>query len=157
MAQIQATIAIEQENNKMTWRHYFTTAANRRRALITLCMGVFDQSSGSNPIYFYLSKTLDQVGISEPREQNTVNLGIYCWSLLNSVIFSLAVNKIRRRTMYITSIIGMLVVYIILTVSAAQYAKTGLKEAGTMTLVSIMLFSPFYNVAFMVLPFSISP
>ena len=51
----------------------------------------------------------------------------------------------------------MLVVYIILTVSAAQYAKTGLKEAGTMTLVSIMLFSPFYNVAFMVLPFSISP
>ena len=30
-AQIQATIAVELENNKMTWRQYFSTAANRRQ------------------------------------------------------------------------------------------------------------------------------
>ena len=157
MAQIQATLAIEQENKKMTWGQFFTTSGNRRRALIALCLGVFDQASGNNPIYFYLVKTLDQVGISQPYEQNAFNVGIYCWSLLNSVIFSLVVDKFKRRTMYLTSMIGMLVVYIMLTVSAAEYAETGTKAAGTTTLLAIILFSPFYNIAFMVLVYSIYP
>lgn len=156
-AQIQATIALEQENEKMTWRQYFTTAANCRRAFIALCIGVFNQSSGCSPIYFYLVKTLNQVGIKDPHEQNAFNLGIYSWGLLNSVVFSLVVNKFRRRTMFLTSVIGMLFVYIILTVSAAQYAETGAKGAGVMTLLAIMLYSPFYNMSFMVLPYSTSP
>ena len=141
----------------MTWRQYFTTAANRRRALIALCIGFFAQASGSNPIYFYLVMILEQVGITNAGEQNAFNMGMYCWALVNALLFSLVVNRFRRRSLFLTSAVGMLSVYIILTVSAARYAETGAKVAGTMTLLAIMLYSPFYNMGFIVLPYSISP
>ena len=96
-AQIQETIKLEKENQKITWRQYFTTAANRRRALITLCIGFFSQSSGSTPIYLYLIKALNQVGVTNPHDQNSFNMGMSCWALLNAMISSLLVNKIRRR------------------------------------------------------------
>lgn len=141
----------------MTWRQYFTTTANRRRALIALCLGLFSQASGSSPVYLYLIKVLRQAGITDPHDQNAFNMGLTAWSLLNSMLFSFVMTKFKRRTMFITSMIGIVLVYITLTVSAAQFAKTGSKAAGTMTLVSILLFSPCYNLSFIVLPYSISP
>ena len=153
-AQIQATITLEQENEKVTWQQYFTTAGNRRRALIALCVGFFAQASGSNPIYFYLVKILTQVGITDAGEQNAFNMGMYCWALVNAVVFSLVVTRFRRRDLFLTSVIGMLSVYIILTVSAARYAESGAKVAGVITLLAIMLYSPFYNMGFVVLPYS---
>lgn len=156
-AQIQATITLEQENEKITWRQYFTTAGNQRRALIALCIGFFAQASGSNPIYFYLVKILAQVGITDASEQNAFNMGMYCWALVNAVVFSLVVNRFRRRDLFLTSVIGMLAVYIVLTVSAARYAESEAKVAGVITLLAIMLYSPFYNMGFVVLPYSMSP
>lgn len=153
-AQIQATIAIEQENKKMTWRQYFTTEANRKRAILALCIGVFTQWSGNNPLSFYLSKILNQVGITSPRDQNIFNLGNTCWGFVNATCMALAVYKFKRRTMYLTAITGILCVYIMLTISAAKFAETGVKAAGTTTLVAILLYSPFYNMGFNALTYT---
>lgn len=138
----------------MTWRQFFTTAANRRRAVLALCIGVFTQWSGNNPLSFYLAKILNQVGITSPRSQNVFNLGNTCWGFINAVIMALSVYRFKRRTMYLTSITGILCVYIMLTISAAQFANTGVKAAGTTTLVAILLYSPFYNMGFNALTYS---
>lgn len=156
-AQIQATIAVELENNKMTWRQYFSTAANRRRALIALCIGFFAQASGSSPLFFYLVKILIQVGITSDGEQNAFNMGVYCWALVSALFCALVVRRFRRRVMFLTSVIGMLSAYIILTVSAARYDETKTKMAGSVTLLAIMLYLPFYSMGFIALPYSISP
>jgi hypothetical protein len=121
MAQIQATIEIELENKKMSWRQYFTSAANRKRAVLALCIGVFAQWSGNNPLSFYLKKILDQVGIKDSREQNIVNLGMTCWQLVSGTVAALIVRRFKRRSTYLTSITGMFFVYIALTVHTILY------------------------------------
>jgi len=153
-AQIQATIKIELENKKMTWRQYFTTAGNRRRALLALCLGVFTQWSGNNPLSFYLKKILEQVGIKNARRQNQVNLGMTCWSFVNGTFMALMVKKFRRRTMFLTCITGMLCVYIALTVSSAQYARTQSTVSGIVTITVIFCYSPFYNMGFNALTYT---
>lgn len=154
LAQIQATIKLELEGKKMTWRQYFTTAGNRRRAVLALCIGVFTQWSGNNPLSFYLKKILDQVGIKDGKRQNLVNLGMTCWSWVNGTCMALAVFKFRRRQMYMTCIFGILTVYIILTISSARYAATGSTASGILTVVAIFCYSPFYNMGFNALTYS---
>lgn len=154
IAQIKATIAIELENKKMSWGQYFTTPANRKRAVLALCIGVFSQWSGNNPISFYLKKILEQVGIEDGRTQNIVNLGMTCWSLVTGLCAALLVRRFKRRSMYMLSVSGMLCVYIMLTVSSSVYASSAAKAAGIVTLVAIFSFSPFYNMGFNALTYS---
>ncbi|RPA97988.1 general substrate transporter [Choiromyces venosus 120613-1] len=153
-AQINATIKMELENKKMTWRQYFTTAGNRRRAVLALCLGVFTQWSGNNPLSFYLKKILVQVGITDPRRQNQVNLGTTCWSFVNGTFMALIVRRFKRRSMYLLCISGIFCVYIALTVSSAQYALTGSKAAGIVTMTAIFCYSPFYNMGFNALTYT---
>jgi hypothetical protein len=121
MAQIQATIEVELENRKMSWRQYFTSAANRKRAVLAMCIGVFAQLSGNNPLSFYLKKILVQVGITDSREQNIVNLGMTCWQLVSGTVAALIVRRFKRRSTYLTSITGMFFVYIALTARTKIY------------------------------------
>lgn len=154
MAQIRATIETELENKKMGWMQFFTSAANRKRAVLALCIGVFAQWSGNNPLSFYLKKILDQVGITDRREQNIINLGMTCWSLCTGLFSALIVRKFRRRSTFLTSISGMFCVYIALTVASSQYAKNGTKGAGIATLTAIFAYNPFYNLAFNALTYT---
>jgi len=154
LAQVKATIQIEMDNAKMTWKAYFTTKANRQRAVLALCLGVFTQWSGNNIISFYLAKILTQVGITSPRTQNLVNLGMTCWQLVSGTIAALSVRRFRRRSMFLTSVGGMLCVYIMLTVSANQYATHLASAAGIATIVAIFLYQPFYNMAFNALTYT---
>ncbi|KAA8899397.1 general substrate transporter [Sphaerosporella brunnea] len=154
MAQIQATIEIELEGKKMGWRQYFTTAANRKRAVLALCIGVFAQWSGNNPLSFYLKKILDQVGIKNRREQNIVNLGMTCWQLVSGTVAALIVRRFRRRSTFMSSITGMFFVYIALTVSSSQYALHGKKGSGIATVTAIFCYTPFYNLAFNALTYT---
>ncbi|KAI5782172.1 hexose transporter [Pyronema domesticum] len=154
MAQIKATIEVEIENKKMGWREFFTSAANRKRAVLALCVGVFAQWSGNGPLSFYLKKILDQVGITDRREQNILNVGITCWQLVNGAAAAMAVRRVKRRTMYLTCVCGMLAVYIMLTTSSARYAMTGTKGAGVATIVAIFCYSPFYNMGFNALTYT---
>lgn len=138
----------------MTWRQYFTSPGNRRRAMLALCLGVFTQWSGNNPLSFYLKKILEQVGIKDGRRQNLINLGMTCWSWVNGTCMALAVFRFRRRQMYMTCIAGILSVYIVLTVSSARYADTHTTAAGIATVTAIFLYSPFYNMGFNALTYS---
>lgn len=122
--------------------------------MLALCIGVFTQWSGNNPLSFYLKKILEKVGIDDARRQNQVNLGMTCWSWVNGTCMALAVFKFRRRQMYLTCIVGVLCVYILLTVSSARYAANQSAAAGAMTLTAIFLYSPFYNMGFNALTYS---
>jgi hypothetical protein len=86
-----------------------------------MCIGVFAQWSGNNPLSFYLKKILVQVGITDSREQNIVNLGMTCWQLVSGTVAALIVRRFKRRSTYLTSITGMFFVYIALTVRTKIY------------------------------------
>ncbi|KAI5791930.1 general substrate transporter [Geopyxis carbonaria] len=154
LAQMKTTIEVELENKKMSWRAFFTSQANRRRAVLALCIGVFAQWSGNNPLSFYLKKILDQVGIKNRKTQNIVNLGMQCWALVNGTCAALVVRRFRRRSMYLTSISGMFCVYIALTVASSIYAHSGSTGSGIATVTAIFCYSPFYNMGFNALTYT---
>lgn len=77
-----------------------------------------------------------------------------CWQLVTGTIAALSVRRFSRRSMYLTSVGGMLCVYIMLTVSANQYATHLASAAGIATIVAIFLYQPFYNMAFNALTYT---
>ena len=155
-AQIKVTIEMELLGKKASWQEYFITPGNRRRALLALCIGVFPQWSGNNLLSFYLKKVLEQVGIKDGKLQNQINLGVSCWALINGTCIALVIPRFRRRTVYLTCITGIFLLYIALTVNSAKYAGAGTNAAGIATIAIIFCYSPFYNMGFNALTYSIS-
>lgn len=54
MAQIQTTIRIELDAAKMSWMDILATAGNRRRALVTMFLGLYVTNSSTAPFSHHL-------------------------------------------------------------------------------------------------------
>jgi hypothetical protein len=80
-----------------------------------------------------------------------INLGNTAWSFINGTAIALISPRFKRRTMFLTGAIGMLVVYISWTIAmqqtmlALEHNKTN-KAAGIVVLFFIYFYSPWYNI-----------
>ena len=59
----------------------------------------------------YLKRVLEDVGITDNKTVNQINLANTCWNLVNGLVFVFLVYRFRRRTMYLTCTISLLCVY----------------------------------------------
>jgi hypothetical protein len=125
MAEIKTTIALELENSKRSWRDVLSTKANRRRILIGSLVGIMTQLSGNVVISYYTGDILNLVGYTDPKFQSEYNLGNQCWQFVSAIACAMIVMKFKRRTMYLTAILGILAIYVAWTVSAAFYLDHG--------------------------------
>lgn len=108
-----------------------------------------------------MSKVLDTIGISTEIQQANIilinNCQQFCWALLGANL----VDRVGRRPLLLFSNIGCCLVWMALTVSAAQYQKSiplptleikspsgTNKTAGLSSLVFIFLFGAVYSVGF---------
>ena len=117
MAQIRTTIAIEYEASHETWADLLRTSGMRRRALVTMALGLFTQWSGNTLISYYLGDLLEMVGFKDSTTKNNINLVNSCWSLCMALLTASAVRLFRRRVMYMTCTIALLCVYSAWTIS----------------------------------------
>lgn len=159
MAQIQSTIELEAASSKKSWLSLFQTAGMRRRTLISAFLGLFTQWSGNTLISYYLGDLLQMVGQTNSVFKQKINVAIACWSLVCGVTVSMLVNRFKRRTMYLTCTISLLVVYICWTVSmqqsiAAKNAGYTNKAAGAATIFFIFAYSPCYNIGYNALTYT---
>jgi sugar porter (SP) family MFS transporter len=159
MAQIQATIEIEIESSKKSWLSLVNTAGMRRRALISSFLGLFTQWSGNTLISYYLGDLLAMIGQTDSVFKQKINVAIACWSLVCGVAVSLMVNRFKRRTMYLTCTISLLLVYIFWTVTMqktieAKDAGHANTAAGSATIFFIFAYSPCYNIGYNALTYT---
>jgi hypothetical protein len=49
---------------------------------------------------YFLSKILDNVGITDNRTKNEINLAMTCWGFLNATALALTVPRMKRRVAY---------------------------------------------------------
>ncbi|KAM0277047.1 hypothetical protein ACHAQH_006117 [Verticillium albo-atrum] len=159
MAQIQTTIRIEMDAAKMSWMDILATAGNRRRALVTMFLGLFTQWSGNTLISYYLGTILEKIGWTDTQDMQRVNLGIAGWSLICGTTVALLVRRFRRRVMYMTCVISLLCVYIAWTVSMeraihANENNYSNNAASTATLFWIFAYSPAYNIGYNALTYT---
>ena len=159
MTQMQTTIHIELEASRKSWLSVFRTAAMRRRVFISSFLGLFTQWSGNTLISYYLGDLLAMIGHTDSVFKQKINVAIACWSLVCGVAVALLVKRFKRRTMYLTCTISLLVVYICWTVTMQQsiVAKNaGVKNsaAGAATIFFIFAYSPCYNIGYNALTYT---
>lgn len=93
------------------------TSGMRRRATVSMFLGLFTQWSGNTLISYYLGDLLEMIGFTDATTKNNINLVNSCWSLVMAILVASQVRRFRRRVMYLTCTISLLCVYIAWTVS----------------------------------------
>lgn len=159
IAQIRSTIELELENSRKSWMDLCDTAGMRRRALITSFLGLFTQWSGNTLISYYLGDLLSMVGNSTSMYKQRINVATACWGLVVAFTAAMLVTRFRRRVMYLTCTVSLLLCYIAWTISM-KFAKTAMdagrenKSAGVATIFFIFAYSPCYNIGYNALTYT---
>ena len=99
------------------------------------------------------------IGFQDQKYIQKINVSIACWSLFCGVVVSMLVTRIRRRVMYLTCTISLLLCYIGWTVSmeraqTAEDSGTPNNSANIAVLFFIYAYSPCYNMGYNALTYS---
>lgn len=73
-------------------------------------------------------------------DQALINGGLTIWCFLVSLGCAFLVDRVGRRTLFLTAGVGMLIAFSIWTACSAVYAQTGNSSAGSAVLAMIFLF-----------------
>ena len=130
------------------WKSLFSTPGNRKRMNIIIAIAFFSQWSGNGLLSYYLSKVLNQVGITNGSTQLLINGMIQIWSFILALYASYAVNRLGRRFLFLTSAGLMMLFYMAQAICFAEYAEHGTVAAAHAVIAFIFLFSSAYALAF---------
>jgi sugar porter (SP) family MFS transporter len=122
------------------WYELVRTPGNRKRCLLIILTAIFSQCSGNGLVSYYLSAVLNTIGITKSTDQALINGGLTIWCFIVSLGCAFLVDRVGRRTLFLTAGIGMLVAFTIWTACSAVYAQTGNSSAGSAVLAMIFFF-----------------
>ncbi|KZV90544.1 hypothetical protein EXIGLDRAFT_676929 [Exidia glandulosa HHB12029] len=147
--QILSALRMEREIYRQTsYLTLFKTPGNRRRMLIVIGIGLFSQWSGNGLVSFYITLILDGVGIKNPATQAWINGTLQIWNFIVAVSAALLVDKVGRRTLFLISNSGMVVVFAMWTLTTALFQTLGNVVAAKATIPLIFAFFAAYDLAY---------
>jgi len=111
-------------------------------------IGLFSQWSCNGVLSYYISIVLDTVGVKDPQTKALVNGGLQIWNFILAVSAALLVDRIGRRPLFLTSNLGMLVCFGMLTLTTALYTTNDDKSAANASIAIIACFFAFYDIAY---------
>lgn len=155
IAEIEAALKAEKESTRVSYSDFFLKRSFRKRLFLVVYLGVMMQLSGNGLIYYYFSKVLDSIGITDSRKQLMINGCLMIFNLATSASFALVVTRFKRRSMFIASVVGMFVSYLIWTVLSAinQERNYSQKSLANGVVAMIFFFYLFHNVGLNGLPY----
>ncbi|KAJ5288637.1 hypothetical protein N7478_001667 [Penicillium angulare] len=130
-----------------SWSSLYRSPANRNRIALVATVALLTLWNGQGVISYYFSPILTSIGITSTPQQTGINGGLQIWNLLSSLAGALLADKIGRRTLWLTSFIGMIFANVPLTISSAIYSKRGYKGASYAVVVFLFLYDAFFNLA----------
>ncbi|KAF8439050.1 hexose transporter [Boletus edulis BED1] len=130
------------------WKSLIATPGNRKRMRIIIAIAFFSQWSGNGLLSYYLSKVLNQIGITNSSTQLLINGVIQIWSFILALYASYAVNRLGRRFLFLASAGLMTLFYMAQAICFSEYAQHGTAAAGHAVIAFIFLFSSAYALAF---------
>jgi sugar porter (SP) family MFS transporter len=147
--EIKAAIKFDREvASKVGYRTIFATPGNRRRMRIIIAIAFFSQWSANGLASYYLSKVLNNIGITNPTTQLLINGLLQIWNLAWALLASSLVNKIPRRTLFNTSTVGMFIFFSCWTICYAVFSEQGSSQAAHAVIAFIFLYYAAYDLAF---------
>ena len=147
MAEIEAAIEAEKAQALSSWMEWLRTSANRYRLFIIVTSGFIIQWCGNALLSYYIHLVFNSIGITDSKQQLILNGGITISGWVWGNMWSLLIDKIGRRPMWLIGMSGMFVSFLLLTVftgvnTGIGYANVGL---GRATIFTIFLFGFFYK------------
>lgn len=130
------------------WKSLIATPGNRKRIRIIVALAFFAQWSGNGLLAYYLTKVLNQIGITSSSTQLLINAVMQIWNLFWAILAAALVNKLGRRFLFLASAGGMLLFYTAQAICFAQYSKYHVVAAGHAVVAFAFLFSAAYDIAF---------
>lgn len=147
MAEIEAAIEAEKAQSLASWREWVRTSPNRYRLFIIITSGFIIQWCGNALISYYIHLVFNSIGITDTKTQLELNGGITINGFVWGNVFSLFVDRIGRRPMWLIGLSGMFVAFLLLTVctgvnTGINYSNDNLSRT---TLFATFLFGFFYK------------
>ncbi|RDW83536.1 putative Hexose transporter [Aspergillus mulundensis] len=131
------------------WREILTKA-NRRRLVILVTFGSMIEMFGNFIISYYLTKILDQAGITATKTQTQVQVIINCWSFAIAILGSFMLDILGRRIQMFIGVGGMVATLLLIGGLIKHYGESTYTPGIYGTIAVIFLFQGFY--AFSVTP-----
>ena len=108
---------------------------------------------------YYLGDLLEMIGKTNSIFKQKLNVGLSCWGLVCAFTAAMLVTRFRRRVMYLTCTISLLICYICWTVTMQQSLEAidaGGKNnaAAAATIFFIFAYSPCYNLGYNALTYT---
>ncbi|KAH7116507.1 sugar transporter [Dactylonectria estremocensis] len=149
MAEIEHAIEADSAAAKNTsWMVLFSTKSNRHPAFISISLGIFAQWVGNNVVSYYLAIILDSIGITSVTSQTLISGGLQIWNLILAVSAAASVDLFGRRPLFLTSCVGMLISFIIITALSGNFAATGNSAVGVAVVPLLFIYYGFFDIAF---------
>ncbi|KAI9162771.1 Lactose permease [Paramyrothecium foliicola] len=154
MVEIQAAIEKEKAQDTASYTHFFKTPGNRRRFLICVALGFLIQWCGNGLVSFYLVPVLNSIGITDPETQNLINGILQICNYLVALSAAFGIDRAGRRLMFLVSIAGMALCFVIWTALSATHERQQMqnKGLGIGIVCMIFFFFFFYNIAMSPIP-----
>lgn len=170
LAEIEDSIRIEKEN-QTGWIDIFRGRGNLRRLRIIIAIAFFSQWSGNGLVSYYLVLVLNGIGIRSQGHQTLINGILQVYNLFWAYAGALAVDRLGRRFLFLTSTAGMCLSFVCWTICSAVFRNSSTvfapdcmaefpdtyhdnctalnanKAAGNGVLAFIFLFYAFYDIA----------
>ena len=149
MDQIATSVELErQARETSSYADLVRTRPNQHRTLIAFIVGFFAQWNGATVVSYYLTLVLNTVGITKTSDQSLINGLLQIWNWIAAVVAgALMVDRLGRRTLFLTSVAGMLVSYIIWTALTARFVATLDEAMGRTVVAFIFIYYFFYDIA----------
>ncbi|EXL67948.1 hypothetical protein FOPG_15952 [Fusarium oxysporum f. sp. conglutinans race 2 54008] len=139
-----------QEYPRNPWREIISSGPNRRRLAILCSFGPMINLFGNFIISFYLTKILNQAGITNTTTQTQIQVIINCWSFAVAVLGSFMLDILGRRLQTFIGVGGMVVTLLLIGGLIKRFGESTNNSAIYGTIAVIFLFQGFYA-------FSITP
>ncbi|KAI0266089.1 general substrate transporter [Gloeopeniophorella convolvens] len=147
--EIKAALELDRTVGKnVGWKALFTTRGNLKRLRIIVALAWFSQWSGNGLVSYYLTKVLNNIGITSATDQLLINGILQIWNLFWACTAALMVEKAGRRLLFLVSTSGMLLFFTLQTIMTARYLKTLDNGEAHAVIAFIFLFYAFYDLAF---------
>jgi sugar porter (SP) family MFS transporter len=147
--EIKEAIALDKQvAESVGWVDLFKTQGNRKRMRIIIALAFFSQWSGNGLVSYYLNRVFDTIGITSVSTQNLINGILQIYNFIVAIVAGLLCDKIGRRTLFISSNIGMLIFFCMQTICSARYAISGSTAAANSVIAAIFLYYGSYDIAY---------
>lgn len=103
---------------------------------------------------YYLVRVLETVGVNDARTRNIINGCLMIFNWFTSLASAFLTARLKRRTQFMISGIGMFIVFAIQTLCSGLFNERGDEKAGKVVLATLFTYYIFFNLAFNALLYS---